>query len=309
MKLPRFLKKILPAAMAVLALVTPLLGSAQLSVDQFRGGSVGGLFGFTAQSFLVLDKASGRTIISKNEAQTWPTASLAKLVTALVVLEQKPNLNTSIAMQKQDEVGGARIATKAGVKYKLNDLLHASLVASANNATNALSRGSGFGRDEFVMKMNEKAKSLGTTNSQFFEPTGIDPRNTTTAEDYAKIIQAALDNPTIAAVVKKETYAFRSSNNSRYSHKIKTTNKLLADPDFSVLGGKTGYLEESMYNFAAEIKDKFGNLFVVVILGSQNPTAQFKETKELAWLGGLYTIFNPLTNILGSSTTTPLSLN
>ena len=263
--------------------------------------------GLTAKSFLVIDNLSGNTLLAKKPQLSWPPASLTKLVTALVVLDTKPKLTASITMKKSDEVGGARIATKAGIKYRFKDLLYASLTASANNATNAIARSANLATEDFVARMNEKARSLGAQNSVFYEPTGINEKNTTTALDFARIVKAAFENPLIAAAATIQNYSFRSVNNSNFFHKIKNTNQLLKDTafiaDFSFQGGKTGYLEESQHNFAALIKDKLGNELIIVVLGSQDSTSQFRETKELAALAGFARMFTNVPQmILGSST-------
>lgn len=246
---------------------------------------------FTARSYLVIDKATGEVLVSSNADLNWVPASLTKLVTVLVVLDTKPNLTKSIAMSKADEVGGARIATVAGVKYKTGDLLHATLIASANNAANALARSTGLSREEFVERMNKKALELGATQSVFYEPTGIDERNITSAEDYAKIARTAFSNQQILKIAKLQTYSFRSTSHTKYVHTIKNTNKLLGDSDMQIVAGKTGYLVESRYNFVSDVKDRFGNEFIVVLMGSQNSTTQFRETKELAFLAALTKAF------------------
>jgi D-alanyl-D-alanine carboxypeptidase len=248
-------------------------------------------FQVTARSYVVVDKPTGQVVVSKNPELAWTPASLTKLVTALVVLDAKPQWNKQVAMIKGDEVGGARLATKAGVKYKVSDLFNASLIASANNATNALARSTGLTREQFVEKMNAKAKELGAANTAFVEPSGISEKNMTTAADYAKIAMAAFSHPQIRKTAQTKAYNFFSTNNKKYYHRLKNTNKLLGDLDFSILAGKTGYLDESRYNFSAEIQDKFGNDMIVVVLGSQSDGKQFQETKELAWQAGLTRAF------------------
>ncbi len=211
-------------------------------------------------------------------------------------------------MKQQDEVGGVRIASKTGVAYRLNDIFHASLIASANNATEAVARSTGLSRAEFIDRMNQKAKSLGAEHTVFYEPTGMSPANVTTSTDYAKIVAAAFNSKTIRNIAVKPTYTLASTNNKRYRHTIKNTDKLLGDDQLTIIGGKTGFLDESRYNFAAELKDVFGNHIIIVLLGSQSSAAQFRETRELAALAGLTKSFGGTpAQVLGSSS--PVSLN
>lgn len=246
--------------------------------------------GYTAKAYVVMDATSGQVLVQKNAEVIWPPASLTKLVTVMVVLDTKPKLTKTVAMAKADEVGGARLYTAAGVKYTLKDLIYAALIASTNNGANAVARSTGLSREKFVEKMNEKAKSLGATQTVFVDPSGISEKNQTTAADYAKIVQAAYQYPVIADAAARENYSFASINNRRYRHSLKNTNKLLGDDMFSFLG-KTGYLDESQYNFASLAKDTLGDQLAVVVLGSKNHATQFYETKELAALGRLILSF------------------
>lgn len=236
----------------------------------------------SAYSVIVANSQNGEVYTAKNENASWRPASLTKLVTALVVLDKNPSLKGNVIMKKDDEVGGARIATKTGVSYRVNDLFNASLIASANNATNALARSTGISRDEFVKLMNEKALLLGATNTLFVEPTGISENNFTTATDFVKIAKVAFENNLISGVSQKKDYKFSAVNNKKYVHKIKSTNQLLGSEDLIIKGGKTGYIDESQYNFVTRMQDKSGKDVIVLVLGSKDKQSEFLEAKKLA---------------------------
>jgi serine-type D-Ala-D-Ala carboxypeptidase (penicillin-binding protein 5/6) len=268
--------------------------------------SVADSLGITARSYIVVNKTTGEVLMSKNPDLLWTPASLTKLVTILVVLDNKPKMTKAVAMVKADEVGGARINTKAGIKYTVKDLFYSALLPSANNATRALARSTGLSEVQFVEKMNQKAKDLGAVNTHFLEPTGINENNVTTAADYAKISKVAFENPVIRQIAGSSKYNFKALNSTKYSNSLKNTNKLLSDADITMISGKTGYLVESKYNFATEVKDRFGNESIVVLLGSENPVTQFAETKQLALLAGFaktfIAVFPPQTTVAGTST-------
>lgn len=255
-----------------------------------------------AKAFIVLDKLNHNVMLAKNQDMLWPPASLTKLVTAMVFLESKTPLDKIVAMKKEDEVGGSRLYTKTGIQYKARDLLHSAIIASNNNAANALARATGLTRSQFVAKMNKKAQSLGAGNTNFIDPTGINPKSYTTAEDFAKIVEAAFSDDYLSLIARKENYKFTSVNNKAYTHNIKTTNKLLQDGDVAIIGGKTGYLTESLYNFAAIAKDRLRNEFVVVVLGAGNPTQQFFQTKQLALQATAMKAFGIGPMVAGTST-------
>ncbi len=276
------------ASILVGLLFTVPVGALALSMPQ-SGNELAAQSGINSEAYVLVDAESGQVLASNNSGKMWPPASLTKLITALVVLESKPNLNKQVAMSAADQsaggckVGGACLSTKAGVKYKLRDLLYAALVSSYNNAANAVSRSLGLTPEKFTEKMNQKAADLGAVNTKFFEPTGMNPENYTTAEDYAKVAAAAFANPTLLKMAQATSYSFASTN-SKYKHSIKTTNKLLDVPGFSMIAGKTGYLDESKYNFASLAKDNSDRKVVVVVLGSPTYAGIFADTKILAGL-------------------------
>ncbi len=269
----------------LLVIVCLPFSAKALDIQDFAQGAMNN--GLTAESYLVIDSTNGKVLMQKDIQKTWTPASLTKLITALVVLDKNPKLQGNVTIKKADEVGGARIATKPGVSYKVKDLFFAMLVASANNATNALARSTGLSSEEFVAKMNEKAKVLGAINTVFVEPTGISEKNVSTVEDYAKIAQKAFASQTILLAGKTAEYNFRAINNKRYLHKLKNTNKLLKDGEMEIIAGKTGYLDESKYNFTALVKDQFNQSAIIVLFGAKDPSAQFRETKQLTFLSGL----------------------
>jgi len=269
-----------------------------------------GMFGLSAQSYVVLDAATGQALISKNPDLALTPASLTKLVTALVVLDTKPKLTNIVTMSAADQAagscgsGGACIKSKAGVKFTVDGLFHAALMPSANNAANALARSTGLTTDQFAVLMNQKMASLGATGTHFNEPTGMDPANQITAADYAKVVAAAFSNPYLLNIAGQSQYTLRSTNNSRYNQVIKNTDKLLNNPDIQVLGAKTGYLPNIGYNFASVVQDN-GQELAVVVLGESHLYTAFDETKLLANLAGVaqaLALINPLPAVLGTST-------
>ncbi len=303
------LKKHLTIIFVSLSLIIPNLAMA-LTLPQ-NGNELADMVGIRAAAYAVMDIESGQVVISKNPALPRIPASLTKLVTVLVVLDAKPKMSKAVAMTSADQAAGlclqrgVCIKSKAGVKFSVDGLLHAALILSANNAASALARSTGFSAAEFAAKMNEKALSLGAKNSYFVEPTGLDPNNIVTAEDYVKIVAAAFASPYLSKIAGLPSYALRSTNNSKYNQTIKNSNKLLADSDIQLLGAKTGYLDESSYNFAALIKYRNGGKFAVVVLGEDHLYNAFAETKTLAKLADearVLAILRQLPIILGTST-------
>src|SRR3989344_3624873 len=200
----------------------------------------------SAPAYVARDVATGKIVFSKNANTKIAAASLTKVVTALVVLDTKPNLQKQVAITQYDQNlgackrGGGCIKTKPGVKYTVDGLFHAALLPSANNAASALARSTGLSAKQFAARMNAKAKALGATSSRFVEPTGMNRGNIITAADFSKIMAAAFSNPYLKGIEQKTSYRLLSVNNKAYAQTVKNSNKLLANGDLDILGAKTG---------------------------------------------------------------------
>ena len=237
--------------------------------------------GLTAQSSIVLDQVSGQVLYKNAEGNVHIPASLVKLLTVLVVLDTKPSMTKSCSIEQVDEVGGVRINAAPGTKFKLRDLLYATLIPSANNAAHALARCTGLDILSFVARMNVKAQSFGAMASIFLEPTGISELNTTTAADLAKIANAAFSTKFVREITRVQQYRLCSIAPSVKCQSIKNTNQLLTDKEVTTIAGKTGYLDEARFNFAGSFRDSRGKYFIIVILGSSNKESRFAEAKQL----------------------------
>lgn len=200
---------------------------------------------------LVFVRDAGRVVADAGSTEPWSAASITKLMTALVLVDLIDDWDAPVTLAKKDELGGARLRVAVGGVYSRIDLLHASLMGSANNATHALARTSGVTMAQFVRRMNDKAEYLGMTNSHFVDPTGLDPRNVSTARDIALLIDTAQRSEHLAQIGKKKEYTLSSIGRKPREHRIITTNALLRGGD-AVSLGKTGFLYESRYNFVVK---------------------------------------------------------
>lgn len=273
-------KKKLTAIFIATLVLMPLEARALLTIHDFEPTDPGQ--SLTAKAAVVLDQVTGEVLYSNNPQTPWIPASLTKLVTALVVLDTNPNWNNICTVAASDEVGGARLYTYTGAKYRLQDLFYASLVASANNATNTLARCTGLSMPEFVARMNAKAAQFGATSTFFVEPTGMDIGNVTTASDFAKIANAAFSTERVRIATQRTTHYFTTKGSRPYrAHNLVSTNLLLKDPSVHVNGGKTGYLDESQYNFAGSFITPEGKYAITVLLGAPEKPLSFAETKQL----------------------------
>jgi D-alanyl-D-alanine carboxypeptidase len=245
----------------------------------------------SAKAYIVTDVKSGNVIVGENTNLTRTPASLTKLVTAMVVMDMKVKLNKEMAITQYDQnlgecgKGGGCIKAKPGVKFSVDELFHAALLPSANNAASALARSTGLSAKQFAAKMNAKAKALGAKHSVFYEPTGMGTRNRVTAADYSKIVTAAFKYPYLKEVAQTKNFTLTASNNSAYDQTVKNNNKLLVDGKLDVVGGKNGYIGSlSGYNYGAIIKTKNGTELSVVVLGEPHMYTAYDDTSVLVKL-------------------------
>ena len=268
------------SVLALLFLIVPSIASASEpfvpTADEFASA--------------VVMRPDGKILYAFKPDATHTAASLSKLVMALVVLDKNWNWGTSIKMSSADEVGGGRLRVSAGSRVILADLWQSAIGSSANNAAMAIARVAGPGVSAFVKKMNAKVKTIGASSSVFYDPSGMNPKNTTTAHDMALIARAAFKQPKVSSASQSGTYTFMLAGSTK-THTIKNTNApLLADPDVYLVGGKTGYLPESMYNYAAEMsplaedgKSKVAKKSViVVVLGGESSQGVMESAKRMA---------------------------
>jgi len=217
-------------------------------------------------------------------------ASLTKLVNTLVMVKQSPKWDQLVALKRSDEVGGGRLRVALGARLTVRDLLYSAITASANNAANALARVSGLGYAGFIRQMNIETQRLGARHSTFVDAAGMKDQNITTARDMAFLTEAAFRDPLIQAAASAGEYQVTVASPHHQVRTIHNTNKLLTtDSGVWIVGGKTGYLESSKYNFvmqARPIKEngqpEFGKDVIVVILGAPTKAGSFDAARRLA---------------------------
>ncbi len=235
--------------------------------------------------------ANDRTFFyCKNADEVQPIASITKLMTALVFLENNPGWDTSYTITSADQVSGGILNLFPGEEVKIKDIFKTSLIASDNGATLALVHATGLSETEFVKKMNEKASRLGLSKTEFIDPVGLSDQNVSTAREVALLAKAALGQEEIRLATESKDYSFTTLNGK--AKKIESTDYLLFDSaknSFQVLGGKTGYTDKAGYCFVGRFKDESGREVISVVLNSAGKNDRFKESKSLVnWVFSNY---------------------
>jgi D-alanyl-D-alanine endopeptidase (penicillin-binding protein 7) len=260
---------------AVLPIRNAALAPTKVAATRFDPASV------TARKFLVLDDASGKVLLSKDAESVHPIASITKLMTAMIAVDRAIPSSRKVTMLAGDELGGARLRVKTGARLSFQDLMYAMLVGSANNAAAAVARSTGLGKVGFVAEMNRRAEKLGLTHTRFADPSGLDPRNVSTPSEIAAMAMEAWKR---RAIRKYTSTAKVTVHASGVAHPLTNTDWLLTDPDngLFVLGGKTGYLEDSLWNFVVRMRDATHPTLVIVVFGSNDRQASFDDATRLA---------------------------
>ncbi|THJ25433.1 MAG: D-alanyl-D-alanine carboxypeptidase [Nitrospira sp. CG24E] len=195
-----------------------------------------------ASALYLIELKSGRVLLEKDATRRLPPASLTKIMTALVALEAAP-LQDVVKIDSRALVHHSSYNFRPGEEFLLRDLVTAMLVASANDACEAVAWHIGGDDKRFVAMMNERARTLELKNTHFANACGFDaPGHYSTATDLAKLTEHALEVPAISMMVRTVTRDIATVDGSRQVS-LHTTNELLLDPD--VTGVKTGYTSKA----------------------------------------------------------------
>ena len=153
----------------------------------------------TSQAALIFNNKTGEILYQKNADRVMPIASISKLMSAMVVLDARLDMNERITITADeiDRLKGTGSRLAVGTTLTRGELLHLSLMSSENRATHALGRTYPGGMSAFVAAMNAKAQSLGMYSSRFYEPTGLNFQNVSTANDLNRMVAAASKYPLI----------------------------------------------------------------------------------------------------------------
>lgn len=234
----------------------------------------------------VLDAESNTLLFDKNSQESVPIASITKLMTALVFLDNNPGWDETYKITRSDKVEGGTIYLFPGDEITIRDLFNTSLIASANTATNALIKSTGLSTGEFVSKMNRKAKRLGLNKTVFCDTTGLCDENLSTAYEVAILAKEALSHEDIREATLTKKYSFETLGGKR---KVITSTDYLLDnlpPNgIEIIGGKTGFTIEAGFCFVGAFIHEGEHEVISVVLNSPTYSSRFTETKDLVeWI-------------------------
>ena len=230
-------------------------------------------------SALVIDQETGQPLLEKQPDTIVPIASISKLMTAMVVLDAKLNLNELITISDDDVDGlkGTRSRLPVGTTMTRETAMLLALMSSENRAANALGRHYPGGLPAFVKAMNQKAHALGMHSSRFEEPTGLSSNNVSTAQDLARMVAAAARYPEIRHFSTTGEARVELNGHIRDFH---NTNALVRSDNWEIGVSKTGYISEAgrCLVMQARVADK---PVVIVLLDSVGKMTRVGDAQRI----------------------------
>jgi D-alanyl-D-alanine endopeptidase (penicillin-binding protein 7) len=247
-----------------------------------------------AAAAIIYNPDTNEVLWEANSQSQRSIASITKVMTATVFLENDPDLSQHAVVARSDVFQASTTHLRANDKVTTDDLLHLLLIASDNAAARALARISPYGPEGFVRRMNEKAAELGLESTSYADPSGLLNDNVSSAYDMARLITHASADDRISSVMRTSEYTVRTAN--RRVITFHSTNHLLGRPDVDVRAGKTGFISKAGYCLVTLLRlPEGGQQVAVVVLGARSNAGRFMETQNLfAWLTTKApTIFGP----------------
>jgi len=253
------MKRIASILIAALVMLPPAAASAQTSLlEAAPPPPVTGM-----ASGILLDASTSKILWSRDDQTLRAPASLTKILTALVVIENAKLNATAVITPEARNAPGGRLYAELGWTFTIEDLLWGLLLQSGNDAAVALAQAVAPDVDSFVTMMNARARKIGAVNSTFLNPHGYDQAgHATTARDLALITMAAMRNPTFAKMVATKSHEIRWGEGQ--PRIISNHNKLLwryAD----TIGVKTGFTGAAGHSLASAARRDATTLILVTL--------------------------------------------
>jgi len=235
----------------------------------------------TAKSALIYDLTSDKTIYSKNPKERLPIASLTKIMTAIIALENQKQ-GDNYVVNKADLVGENSMGITQGEVLNLRELLYGLILLSGNDSAEVLAGNFPGERPAFIKAMNEKTNALGLSDTNFTNPTGLegDGQQYSTAYDLLVITKYALSKFSIFRdVASTYDYQIYQTANHKAFYLENETNLLTSYP--GVKGVKTGYTPEAGLCLVTYL-DYQGHKIIGILLNSDNRRGDMKDLLDYA---------------------------
>jgi D-alanyl-D-alanine carboxypeptidase (penicillin-binding protein 5/6) len=239
-----------------------------------------------ASGYLLIDATNGEVLVEHNADQPLPPASLTKMMTAYIaereIAEGRASFDDKVPVSvKAWKTGGSRMFIREGTEVRLEDLLRGIIIQSGNDASVAVAEYIAGSEDVFADVMNQTAASLGMTNTQFKNSTGLPQEgHYMTAKDLGILAARTIkDFPDTYSIYREKNFTYNGIKQANRN------NLLFRDP--SVDGLKTGHTEEAGYCLVASA-ERDGFRLISVVMGAASEKAREQETTKLMQYGFRY---------------------
>ncbi len=233
----------------------------------------------------VIDQSNSQVLFEKNASVALPIASITKLMTSLIVVEARQDMNEVLEITSSDvdreKNSGSRL--RVGAQLTRANMLHLALMSSENRAASALGRNYPGGLPAFVAAMNAKAKALGMNDTRYVDANGLSSHNVASARDLAKLVIAAQRHPIICQYSTDSKYVVDAGGHPlQYAN----TNRLVTNPGWDIGLQKTGYISEAGRCLVMQTKIE-GRPVVMVFLDSKGKYSRLADASRIRkWLEG-----------------------
>jgi serine-type D-Ala-D-Ala endopeptidase (penicillin-binding protein 7) len=241
---------------------------------------------FSSQHALVFEEESGTILFEKDANAVVPIASLTKLMTAMVVLDAKLDMNESISIEESDvdTLKHSSSRVPVGVVLSRRTVLQLALMSSDNRAAAALARTYPGGHAAFAGAVKEKLEALDMHNTVIQEPTGLSPHNRSTAADLVKMASAASRYPEISSITTETGDLI--DINGRQVHYV-NTNRLVGRSGWDIQLSKTGFTQEAGRCLIMRMQAA-GKHVILVLLNAKESTARMLDAENVQrYMAGL----------------------
>ena len=233
----------------------------------------------SSQHAVVVDEASGSVLLEKNAHEVVPIASLTKLMTAMVVLDAKLDMNEPIAIDESDvdtlKFSSSRVPV--GVVLSRGALLELALMSSDNRAAHALARTYPGSHSAFVRAVKDKLAALEMHNTNIAEPTGLSPFNRSTAADLVKMVSAASQYPEISRL---STGTEDLIDMNGHLVQYRNTNRLVGREGWDIQLSKTGFTREAGRCLVMRFQAAGKNV-IMVLLNAKESAARLMDAENV----------------------------
>lgn len=235
-------------------------------------------FDITGEYVSLYNMNEDTLLYSKNDTKKTSIASLTKMMTTLVAIEEINDLDEIVTIKERDfegTVGYSKAGFKVGDKVTYRDLLYGIILPSGADAVNAVVNNT-LGYDKFIKKMNETAKRLGMNDTSYANPVGKDDENNySTSSDLAKLLKYALKNETFKTIFTTKSY--KTSNGINLESTVNSYKNILNTDE--IKGAKSGFTKDAGRCLASiTTLNNVDYLLVVINSSTTNPYNAVKDT-------------------------------